>query len=77
MNIESYAMGLKTYSINVNTSERVCVSCDWFEQYYRKNRGNVYAWVPTSIGYCLAKQTRKGAMCKGCSGYAPRGGGEK
>lgn len=59
----------KTRSINVDTSARVCINCAWYEPYYRMNRGNVYAMVPTCKGYCLLNGQDRGPLrrvCKDC-----------
>lgn len=68
---ETLCMNLKGKSITVNRTERVCVNCAWYEQYYHQNRGNIYAWVPTSMGYCLAKECRRGALRQACRQFTP------
>ncbi len=68
---ENLCMNLKGKSITVNRTERVCVNCAWYEQYYHQNRGNIYAWVPTSTGYCLAKECRRGALRQACPQFTP------
>ena len=64
--VESRCMKMPARSVNINGSERACVNCIWYEQYYRKNRGNVACWVPTSSGYCLLKETQRGPLRQPC-----------
>ena len=56
----------ETNHVVVNGAERYCVNCVYFEQYYRKNRGNVYGWVGTSSGYCVLREQAKSAMAQPC-----------
>lgn len=44
-----------TKSISVDIGTRACINCIWYDQYFHQNRGNIAAWVPTSIGYCLLR----------------------
>ncbi|MBS7224396.1 MAG: hypothetical protein KH050_03475 [Clostridiaceae bacterium] len=67
--LEKLYMQQKVSHINADQTERICVNCAFYEQYYRKNRGNVAGWVPTSIGYCLLCQCRKGALCPACKNF--------
>lgn len=67
--VENHCMQKLNRSISVNASERACINCIWYEQYYRKNRGNISAWVPTSTGHCLLHDQRRGAMRKPCKDY--------
>lgn len=68
---ETLCMNLKGKSVTVNRTERVCVNCAWYEQYYHQNRGNICAWVPTSTGYCLVKECRRGALRQACPQFTP------
>lgn len=63
---ENLAMQLGGKSITVNRTERACVNCAWYEQYYRPGRSNIRSWVPTSTGYCLLKECRRGALRQVC-----------
>lgn len=67
--VENLCMTKKTKNISVDSSERACINCIWYEQHYRQNRGNVSVWVPTSTGYCLLKGRSRGALMKICSKY--------
>ncbi len=67
--VERFCMTKKEKSISVDGYERVCVNCIWYEQYYRRNRGNASAWVPTSTGNCLLKDEKRGALRQPCENY--------
>ena len=68
--VENYCMrNLKARVVHVDESERACVNCIWYEPYYRRNRDNVYCWVPTSTGYCLKQETRRGALRQPCGEF--------
>lgn len=67
--VENFCMKKKEKSITVNASERACINCIWYEQYYRKNRGNVSMMVPTSSGYCLLNDCERGALRQPCGKY--------
>lgn len=67
--VENLCMTKKNKSINVNCKERACINCIWYEQYYRMNRGNISAWVPTSTGYCLLKDKMRGVLRQPCEKY--------
>lgn len=56
-------------SVCVDRSERACINCIWFEQYYRENRGNLKLYTPISSGYCLLHEQRKGAMTQPCKDF--------
>lgn len=66
---ENLAMSLGGKSVTVNRTERVCVNCAWYEQYFHYNRGNLAGWIPTSTGYCLKKECRRGAMRQTCKEF--------
>ena len=67
--VENYCMKQKIRNITVNASERACINCIWYEQYYRKNRGNVVMWVPTSTGHCILQDSERGALRQPCDKY--------
>lgn len=67
--VENFCVGKKTKNISVDSGERVCINCIWYEQYYRQNRGNVQLWIPTSTGYCLLKDRQRGALMQSCGKY--------
>ncbi len=68
--VEELCRQRKTRSVSVEASEWVCLNCAYYEQHYRQNRGNVYAWVPTSKGYCLLRECERGPLRQPCRGFA-------
>ncbi len=56
-------------SVTVEHDARACVNCIWYEQYFRHNRGNVVGWIPTSTGYCLRNEQKRGALRKPCKDF--------
>ena len=67
--VENYCMQKRTRSISVNSSERACINCIWYEQYYRQNRGNVRAYVPVCCGYCLLREQDKKPLTQPCKDF--------
>ncbi len=67
--VENFCIHLKEKAISVDASERACINCIWYEQYYRKGRGNVVSWVPTSTGHCLLADQSRGALRQPCEKY--------
>lgn len=67
--VENLCMKKRTHSVCVDSDERVCVNCIYYEQYFRQNRGNVYGWTPTSTGYCLLHDERRGALRQVCKDF--------
>ncbi len=63
---ENLAMMKRARTIIVDCSERVCVNCEYYEQYHRQNRGNVYGWIGTDKGYCIRKERSKGPLARAC-----------
>ena len=55
--------------VSIERSERTCVNCAWYDQYYHKGRGGFQVWVPTSTGYCLLHECRRGALRQACPHY--------
>ncbi len=41
----------------------------YYEQYFRKNRGNVVCWAPTSIGRCLLHDCERGPLRQVCKDF--------
>lgn len=68
--MENLAYQRKVHSLSVDGSERACVNCRYFEQYYRANRGNVQMWVPVNAGYCLLREERRGPLRQPCEKFA-------
>lgn len=66
---ELLARERKLRHISVNGSERRCVNCEYFEQYYRRNRGNVCGWAEISKGYCLLEEHEKFAFAEACTKF--------
>lgn len=67
--VESFCMRKQTKNISIDSGERACINCIWYEQHYRQNRGNVQLWIPTSTGYCLLKDKQRGALRQPCGKY--------
>lgn len=67
--VENFCMRKQSKRINVNESERACINCIWYEQYYRRNRGNISMWIPISTGYCLLKDCERGALRQPCEKF--------
>ena len=67
--VENYCIGKRSKLLYVDADVRACVNCIWYEQYYRKNRGNVSSWVATSTGYCLLNDEKRGPMRQPCRSY--------
>nr|WP_296267724.1 hypothetical protein [uncultured Merdimonas sp.] len=71
--VENFCMRKQSKQISVNASERACINCIWYEQYWRKNRGNVATWVPTSTGHCILHDSERGALRQPCDKYETEG----
>lgn len=67
--VENLAASRIARSISVDRSRRVCLNCAYYEQYYRRNRGNVAAWVPVDKGYCLKMEIDQDPLCKPCEKF--------
>ena len=67
--VENHCMNLKTRSVVVDGSERVCLNCIWYEQYYHDSRGNIRLRVPTSTGFCRKHEQRRGCMRQPCRDF--------
>lgn len=67
--VECFCAKKRSKSISVDSGERVCINCIWYQQYYREGRGNVKMWVPTSSGYCLLNDQLRGALEQPCEKY--------
>lgn len=63
---DALRMQCKTVTLSVNRSERACLNCAYYEQYYRQNRGNIRAWVPVCAGYCIRHDCRRGPLRQPC-----------
>lgn len=68
--VENLCAYKRTQGISVDESIRACINCGYYEQYYRKSRGNVRGWVPTSAGYCLLKDCHRGPLRQACKEFA-------
>ena len=64
--VENACAQKRSRSISVDGSDRACINCIWYEQYYRRNRGNVEGWIPTSSGRCLAHDKTRGPLHRPC-----------
>lgn len=67
--VANHCNHLDNRSISVNASVKACINCIWYEQYYRKNRGNVVSQVPVDTGFCLLKERRYGALKRACKEF--------
>lgn len=69
--VETYCHqhNLGTKLITIDGSDRACINCIWYEQYFRKNRGNLAGLVCTSIGWCIKREERRGALRQPCRDY--------
>lgn len=68
----SHPSGAKV--IVVEGKERVCVNCIWYDSYFHENRGNVAGRVRTTLGWCILREERRGALCSPCKDYEMKGG---
>lgn len=67
--VENYCAHKRTRSISVERSEKACINCIWYEQYYRSNRGNVACWVAVNKGNCILKDLEKNPLDKPCKSF--------
>lgn len=56
-------------AIIVESTERACINCIWYNPYYHENRGNLAGKVRTSIGWCILHKKRLGALRRPCRDY--------
>ena len=64
--VEIHCQSKSSRTVVVDKEERACINCIWYEQYYRRNRGNVSSWVPTCTGYCILKDKYRGPLRQPC-----------
>ena len=67
--VENYCAHKRTRQVSIETSERACVNCIWFEQHYRPNRGKVWGFVPISKGTCLLTGKTRGVLRQPCKRF--------
>ncbi len=67
--VENYCLRKQSKAITVDEKTRACINCEWYEQYFRKNRGNVSAWIPTDCGYCILKDRRRKPLAQPCKEF--------
>lgn len=67
--VESYCASKRMRQVVVDAAERACINCIWYEQYYRRNRGNLGGWVPACAGWCLRQDKAKGPLARPCREY--------
>lgn len=69
--VENYCLRhcFGTKFISVEGSERACINCIWYDQYFHENRGNISGRVPTSFGYCILHREHRGALRQPCKDY--------
>lgn len=51
--------------------ERACINCVWYEQFFRRNRGNLYGWTATPKGYCIRRNQYRDALRGACGSFQP------
>ncbi len=64
--IEELGMSKRPRMVSVDEGLRVCVNCAYYEQYFRRNRGNVATYVGVGAGYCLLKDKEKRPLDQPC-----------
>lgn len=69
MKVEIHCQNKRMKGIYVDESVRACINCIWYEQYFRKGRGNVVCWTPTGTGYCLLHDTQRGPLRQPCKEF--------
>lgn len=67
--VENYCMRKRPKSISVDSGERVCINCIWYEPHYRMGRGNILTYEQTSRGRCLLSGQDIGALRRPCKQY--------
>lgn len=69
--VENYCLQHRfgTKSITIEGSERACINCIWYDQYFHENRGNIMAKVSASFGYCLRCRRQVSALRQPCKDY--------
>lgn len=66
---ENVATSRRTKSVSVESTTRACINCQYYEQYWHRSRGNIAVWVPTSEGYCLKNECRRGTLRQPCKHF--------
>lgn len=59
----------KMRSIVIDSSEKACVNCIWYEPFFMNNRGNIRALLQTSGGRCMKHWKERKALDKPCRGF--------
>ncbi|MCI9333071.1 MAG: hypothetical protein HFG05_13040 [Oscillibacter sp.] len=69
--VEGYCLqhSFRCKGIQVDGAARACINCIWYEQYFHQNRGNIKAWVPTDMGFCLLREQRRGPLRQPCKDF--------
>lgn len=68
--VESYCLQNKrVHTITVDTAERACINCIWYEQHFRKSRTNIAGWIPTCTGYCILHDEQRGPLRQPCKKF--------
>ena len=71
--VENYCATKQMKRVSVDTGEKVCINCIWYEQHYRRNRGNIQGWTPTCYGFCLQMDRLRGPLCRSCKKFETEG----
>lgn len=69
--VENYCLQhtFGTKSICIEGTERACINCIWYDPYFHENRGNIFGRVCTSLGWCIKRRERRGALRQPCKDY--------
>ena len=67
--VENLCARKRCQSISIDATQRCCLNCMWYEQYYRRTRGNVAGWVGTAEGFCLLHDKKCAALKRPCGDY--------
>lgn len=71
-NTENLCTKKRSKSIVVDSDVRACINCDYFEQHFRKNRGNIDGIVPITTGVCLLRDKQYIALRRPCKEFITR-----
>ena len=55
--VENYCAQKFTKNVPVDTGEKVCLNCIWYEPYYRRS------------GYCILRDKQRGPLCQPCKDF--------
>ncbi len=67
--VENYLECKKEKLVHIGGEVRGCINCIWFEQHYRRNRGNIYGFIPLVDGQCILTDEKHYVLDKPCKRY--------